>query len=99
MSTEIRFMYNGLKQDGILYKACYSRAQLVGYDAGTITIYGKRYKSLPAVAGLNAENDTDYQTDYFENDRIRVTPDNPHYSAVLAAYEKQQIHRSKRPGA
>lgn len=92
---ETRFMYNGIKQDGKLYKAYYSGGKLHGFPDETITIYGRRYRDLPAVPGLAVENDSDTMTDYFENDRVRVTPDNPHYPAVLAAYEKQQAHKAR----
>ncbi|MEI6501593.1 MAG: hypothetical protein WCP21_11295 [Armatimonadota bacterium] len=92
----VRFMYNGLKtEDGKLHKAWYSKGALKHHPEGTITIYGKRYRDMPNVSGLTVENDSDMQSDYFENDRVRITPDNPHYPAVRAAYDKQQAHIAK----
>lgn len=95
-----KFMYNGIKDDaGKLHKASYSMGPLFGKNPApkeTITIYGKHYRDLPAVPGLTVENNSDCTTDYFEDDQIRVTPDNPHYPAVHAAWEKQQAHRARR---
>ena len=93
---EVKFMWNGIKVDGKLHKCWYSISTLVGFPAGTITIYGKNYGDLPAIAGLTVENDSDIMTDYFENDRIRVTPDNPFYTEVKAALEKLNDHNAKR---
>jgi len=91
-----KFMWNGIKADGKLYRAWYSKGQLINAPEGTITIYGRDYyPPLPAIEGLTVQNDSEMQTDYFETDRVRVTPDNPHYPAVLAAYEKQEAHNAK----
>lgn len=96
----IRFMYNGLKtEDGILHKAWYSGGKLNGYPDETITIYARRYgRALPRIDGLDIENASDCQSDYYEADHIRVTPDNPWYPAVLAAYQSQEAKRAKRYG-
>lgn len=85
-----KFMWNGIKVDGTLYKAHYLRSDEV------ITIYGKGYTSFPLIAGLQIENDSDIMTDYFENDRIRVSPGNTHYQAVLEAFQKQEEHYQKK---
>lgn len=95
----VKFMWNGIKVDGELYKAHYSMGNYTtdsGIPEGTITIYGKHYTSLPSIAGLTIENDSDAMTDYFENDRVRVTPDNKYYGEVKAAYEKMTAHIEKR---
>lgn len=89
---EVKFMWNGIKVDGVLHKCWYSES----LPAGTITIYGKNYRPLPQVDGLTVDNDSDLWTDYFENDRIRVTPENPFYSAVKAALVKLHEHDAKR---
>ena len=92
----IRFMYNGLKtEDGKLHKVWYSQSALKHHPEGTITVYAHIDRSPPKVAGLVAENHTEIQSDYFGTDTIRVTPDNPHYPAVRAAYQKQEAHRAK----
>ena len=91
----IKFVWNGIKVDGELYKCWYSGSDLVGFPKGTITIYGKNYKDLPRIEGLNVQNDSDSMTDYFENDRIRVTPDNKWFEEVKKAYAQQNEHRTK----
>lgn len=96
---EAKFMWNGIKVDGELYRAFYScgsysrSGELIDK---TITIYAKDYKSFPQIDGLQIVNETDIMTDYFETDRIRVQPTNKHYAAVKAAYEKQKAHDDKR---
>lgn len=92
----VKFMWNGIKVDGTLYRAFYSTGQLINHPAGTITIYGRDYKSFPKIAGLVAHNNSDSMTDYFETDTIRVTPDNVHYAAVCKAVEANREHYSKR---
>lgn len=92
----IRFMYNGMKQEKTLYKGWYSMGRLTNAPEGTITIYASDYKSFPHIEGLTIENNTDSMTDYFEKDRIRVTPDNPYYEAVKAAYGLQEAKRKAR---
>jgi hypothetical protein len=92
-----RFLWNGVKVDGKLYRAWYSKGGLINYPESTITIYGRDYwPHFPQIDGLNVQNDTEFQTDYYETDRVRVTPDNPHYPAVHAAWEKQEAHNAKR---
>jgi hypothetical protein len=91
-------MYNGIKVDGKLYKAWYSDTATVDMPTGTITIYGKNYISFPDIPDLEVENDSDIMTDYFENDRIRVTPDSIHYNAVREALIKSREHDAKKYG-
>lgn len=95
----LKFMYNGIKLDGKLYKGSYSKGSYhpsSNIPAGSITIYARDYKSFPKVEGLNIENNTDTMTDYFDNDKIRVTPDNKYYKEVNAAFEKQEAKRQAR---
>lgn len=92
-----KFVWNGIKVDSTLYRAFYSAGKLINYPDGTITIYRRDYyPPLPAIEGLTVRNGSDMQTDYFETDTIRVTPDNPHYPAVYAAHKKQEDHNAKR---
>ena len=49
-------------------------------------ITARDYKHLPAELG-EAENNTDTQTDYFDNDRIRYNEGTPEYAAVLKMIE------------
>lgn len=93
----LKFMYNGIKVDGKLYKAWYSKGRLISNpDEGIITIYARDYTRLPNIEGLNVQNDTDIMTDYFDSDKIRVVPSNKWYSQVHEAYEKQEKKRTRR---
>lgn len=89
----IKFFYNGIKgSDGKLQKGSYSDGELYHHPAGTITIYANNYRrfSQEIAEAFTIENDTDYQTDYFDEDRIRVVPSHPLYAAVKAALDKRQ---------
>ena len=95
----VKFMWNGIKVDGVLYRAHYSAGPYTaqsGLPEGTITVYAKDYAALPQIDGLTIINDSDIMTDYFENDRMRILPDNKWYSDAKAAYEKQNEHYEKR---
>lgn len=95
----VKFMWNGIKVDGKLYRAHYSignYTEASGIPKETITVYAKDYTSIPRVDGLQVENDTDIMTDYFETDRIRIAPDNKFYNDALEAVRKQEEHYKKR---
>ena len=95
----VKFMWNGIKVDGTLYKAhyyCGVYTSNSGIPEGTITVYAKDYRALPQIDGLQIENDSDIMTDYFENDRLRITPDNKYYNEAKAAYDKMNEHIEKR---
>jgi hypothetical protein len=91
---EIKFMYNGVKIDGKLYRAWYSKGNYTPQSKlceNTITIRAKDYKGFPnEIEGLKIQNHSDGMTDYFEKDKIRVAPDNKYYSAIHSAYEKAE---------
>lgn len=95
-----RFYWNGLKDDKAakLQKAWYSKGQLTNAPEGTISIYARDYERFSALvrACFVVENDTDAMTDYFDSDRIRVTPSHPLYAQVHAAWEAQEAHREQR---
>ena len=88
----IKFMWNGIKYNGKLYRAHYCQ------DCHTpqITVYFKDYDSFPKVLGLNATNDTDTMTDYIVRDIIRITPANPWHQQAQEALAKQAEHNAKR---
>jgi len=88
--TEVKFMYNGIKVGGELYKAHYAQGNYTNFPQGTITIYAREYRHFPRIVGLFIENNSDMMIDYFVKDRVRVMPNNKYFPAVLAAYEKQQ---------
>jgi hypothetical protein len=97
--TNLKFKWNGIKaSDGKLQRAFYSDGALLNSPAGTITIYGRDYKPFSAEVreAFKVENDSDGMTDYFETDRIRVTPAHPLYSQVQAALVAREAHYAKR---
>ena len=96
--TKLRFFWNGIKgTDGKLQRAFYCDCSLLHSPAGTITIYGRDYRSFSVEvrAVFTVQNDSEMQTDYFEQDRIRVTPDHPLYPQVKAAIAAHAEHYSK----
>jgi hypothetical protein len=97
----IKFYYNGIKTEnnaGKLQKAWYSNSATRDLPAGTITIYASNYRRFCGTVAteFTVKNDTDTQTDYFDNDKIRVQPDHPRYAEVLAAFEAQEAKRAAR---
>jgi hypothetical protein len=92
----IKFMYNGIKEDSKLHKGWYSKGTYAKGDTETITIYADSYARFPKIEGLNIENDTDSQADYFDRDKIRVAPGNKLYNEINEAWKKQEEHRNKR---
>lgn len=95
----VKFMWNGIKVDGKLYRAYYYTGKYTeasGLPEGTITVYAKDYIHFPRIEGLQIKNDTDIMTDYFETDRIRITPDNKFYNEVVEAVKKSNEHNEKR---
>lgn len=99
----IRFLWNGLKTgDKIgLQRAWYSRGEYgpaSKIPAGSIVIYAKEYKRFSAEVreNMDVRNDSDSMSDYFENDRIVVTPDHKLFAKVDAAEKLQQAHQEKR---
>lgn len=97
--TTLKFFWNGIKENGgKLQKCWYSDGPFTSHPAGTITIYARDYNRFSA--GVNEAfavlNDTDMQTDYFETDRIRVTPSHALYAQVQAACASQAAHSAKR---
>ncbi len=94
---QVKFLWNGIKVDGKLYRAFYSEGKLIHYPEGTITIFAKDYEHFPKIEGLTVENDTELQSDYFETDRIYVTPGNTHYPAVIEAMKQKEAHYTPKP--
>jgi hypothetical protein len=86
----LKFFWNGVKgSDGKLQRARFSEGPFLNHPAGTMTIYAKDCRfSAEVRAAFAVENHSDSRSDYFENDRIRVRPSHPLYSAVIAAYQK-----------
>ena len=89
---KVKFLWNGVRFNGKLYLADY---YISDRDRGEITICGKHYRGLPKIWGLKVINNTDYMSDYFENDLIRVPKDSLYYALVLPAYEAKEAHDAK----
>lgn len=97
----LRFFWNGIKgSDKKLQLAWYSGGELLNHPAGTITIYARDYVgfSKEVHAQFTVENNTDSMTDYFEKDRIRVTPTHALYAQVQGALAAHTAHFDKRFG-
>lgn len=99
--SQICFYWNGIKdaKGGKLQRAHYSAGPLHNFPEGTISIYARDYSGFSAkvAEALEVKNDSDYASDYFDKDRIRVRPDHALYAAVAEALKAQQAHRlSKR---
>jgi|HigsolmetaGSP11D_1036233.scaffolds.fasta_scaffold25857_3 hypothetical protein len=92
---QVKFVWNGIKVDGKLYRAYYWSCTSRNMPEGTITIRAKDYASFPEIPGLRIINETDLMTDYFDHDRVYVTPKNHWYPQVLEAYNRAQEHRER----
>ena len=96
MAQTVRFLWNGIRVDGKLYRAFYSAAHHPesGRAAGGVTVYIRDYMRLPMIPGLYAENDSDILADYIVPDTLRIMPDNRWYPAAKAALEAKEAHRA-----
>jgi hypothetical protein len=94
----LRFLWNGIKHNGgNLVKCHYSIGTLTKYPEGTITIYARDHR-FPAemTRYFHVENNTDIQSDYFDDDKMRVCPNHPLHADIKTAFEAQEAHHSKR---
>ena len=87
MTTTLKFYYNGIKvNNGNLLKGFYS----LNNDASAVTFYAD-HDDLPRDV-FPVENNTDYYTDYFEDDRFTISADHPLFrfakSAAIVAHRK-----------
>lgn len=87
----IKFVWNGIKVDGKLYKGFYVKSA----DDNTITLIAKEYSSLPRIDGLEVKNETDWMTDYFDTDHVKIAPNNKYYAEAMKAYIADEIHNEK----
>ena len=96
--TNFKFFWNGIKANGgKLQGASFSTSRLIGFPEGTITIYAKNYRRFSGeiCEAFQVLNDSDGMTDYFETDRIRVTPDHALYQMALKAAHAGEAHYAK----
>ena len=108
MNTKIRFMYNGIKIGTKLERADFSLIEAWimsnGREVPTqLVIYGKEYQGFSAAVreAFDVQNNSDYMTDYFENDKIRVLPNHPRFADVAEAAMKslrKDITRCEKTG-
>lgn len=94
-ASPIKFYWNGLKiNDGKLIRCSYS---LDNRHDGLecVTIYAKDYSDHLPGDLFQVENDTDFYTDYHDNDRAEVFPDHPLYSYARVAAIKAELRNEK----
>jgi len=97
---KVRYMWNGIKVDGKLYKCWYSFS-VHSYENDNdphMTIHSDSCASrFPSEVHelFEVRNNTDSMTDYFESDSIRIDRTHPEWERVAAAHIKQEIHRIK----
>jgi len=97
LKAQIRFLTHAAVKERKKARVHYSQGSYTketGIPEGTITIYAKDYGfQLPKE--LNAENQSDMMTDYFETDRARIKPDSIYYKDVLKALNKAKAKDQK----
>lgn len=96
--TNLKFFWNGIKDStGKLHTVSYSEGPFTRHAAGTIAIYKREYSKFPAEIreAFTVKNDTDSMTDYFEADKIYVTPDHNLYQTVKEAVQANKDHYKK----
>ncbi len=92
----IKILQNGIKHSDGGYTPCfYSMGNSLKHSKDCITITARDYENLPDELG-KVQNDSDYMTDYFDNDRVYLEPGDKYYNEALAAYNKRRVADSKR---
>lgn len=91
----IKIMQNGIKFDGGYTRCFYGMGNTYHHSDKCITITARDYDHLPAELG-KVENNSDYQSDYFDEDRVYLEPGDKYYNDALAAYNKRRLADSKR---
>lgn len=94
---KIKFVWNGIKIDGHLYKGKYSIGPYTEASAlpkGTVTIYMDTSRT-PRNCGLEVKNESDIMTDYFESDTVIVRTDSAYYPEAASAATAYDIHMEK----
>lgn len=92
---DVKFMWNGIKIDGVLYKGTYYSGSYKGVPEGSITVSMDR-SNTPRIEGLEIENNSDIMTDYFEKDFVIIRPDSIYYNAAVKASNDYQIRLEKK---
>ncbi len=97
LQHNVKFLWNGIKIDGQLYKGSYysgTYTETSKLPEGTISIHMDK-SNTPRINELEIENNSDSMTDYFETDTIRIRPDSIYYSAAVKAANDYNIHMEK----
>lgn len=95
----LRFLWNGIKTGGKLTRCYYSFGNLgEPWPAEAISVYARDYERFPEAvrACFHVENNSEIESDYFDDDKLRVCPNHPLYALVKTAWEAQRIHDDKR---
>lgn len=92
---KIKFLWNGIKVDGVLHRVYYSVGGYLKRPEGTVCVYGRDYKRLPKIDDVEITNGSDSMSDYFEDDKFFVEPGHRFYSEILAAIEAGREHGKK----
>ncbi len=98
MDNSIKFVWNGIKINGTLYKGSYSTGPYTnesGLPQDTVSIYMNR-SNTPRLPELEVTNDSDIMTDYFENDTVYVRPSSKYFEAAQRAANAYDIHYAKK---
>ena len=91
----IKFNKFNVTSDTAKARVIYSKGQIyanvkAGMEGGLrecVTLYAKDFQSgraLQSMLGDNYQNDSDSQSDYFDEGRVRLFPDHPLYQAARA---------------
>jgi len=94
MANEIKFMYNGIKINGKLVKGFYSKSNYT--NGAKFCFYSDSYCSIELRENFKVRNDSDSQTDYFEQDSIFFFENDKYINQVNAAYKNQELKRATR---
>lgn len=93
---DVKFMWNGIKVDGVLHRCSYTYNQ--GFTPNEIHIYAKEYGygALPINIGICVKNDSDGMIDYFEHDRATLCPGDKWYDEAYDAWKKGEARMMMR---
>lgn len=91
----IKILQNGIKHDCGYTRCFYSMGNTFHHSDKCITITARDYDHLPSELG-KVENNSDYQSDYFDEDRVYLEPNDKYYNEALVAYNKRRLADAKR---
>lgn len=85
-TANIRFMKHYVTNGTEKARVIYSAFRMVSTGENCVTLYAKDFRDGRALAGIigeGYENNTDSQTDYFEQGRAWIKEGHPLYAAAL----------------